>query len=338
MELWDLYTRERELTGQEHIRGEAIPEGFYHLVVHVWIRSPRGEYLISQRSPDRPTFPLMWECVGGSVLKDEDSLTGALREVREEIGLDLSPADGHLLFSEIREHHRDIVDVWLFEYDGDVDLRDASTDETVQAVWMTSERIRELFDVGKLVHTLAYFFTRVSGLEAVSNFRLVRPSMEWKERYEEMMDEWEAFGGRLNPGALRRWSKSRQCFVSYEEWLRWIGDDRAAGQDLFFFADGERLIGAVSIRPRKSSAEVGLDGHSGYGIRPSKRRKGYAVKMLAMALPVMKELGIDAAIITCDKDNVGSAKTILKNGGVLLKEAVDPDDGNMLQVYRIELP
>lgn len=42
MEKWDLYTRNRELTGREQIRGEAIPEGFYHLVVHVWLKKQAG--------------------------------------------------------------------------------------------------------------------------------------------------------------------------------------------------------------------------------------------------------------------------------------------------------
>lgn len=59
MELWDLYDAHRALTGRDHVRGEAVPQGFYHLVVHVWIRNGKGEYLMSQRSADRPTFPLM---------------------------------------------------------------------------------------------------------------------------------------------------------------------------------------------------------------------------------------------------------------------------------------
>lgn len=97
MELWDLYNERWELTGRDHIRGEEIPQGYYHLVVHIWIRNSKGEYLISQRSADRPTFPLIWECVGGSVTKGEDSLTGALRETQEEVGLTLSPEDGKLV-------------------------------------------------------------------------------------------------------------------------------------------------------------------------------------------------------------------------------------------------
>lgn len=101
MEIWDLYNENRELLGIDHIRGKELPEGCYHLVVHAWIRNSKGEYLISQRSADRPTFPLMWECVGGSVLKGEDSLSGAIREVQEEVGLILSPDTGKLIHSVI---------------------------------------------------------------------------------------------------------------------------------------------------------------------------------------------------------------------------------------------
>lgn len=163
MELWDLYNERRELTGRDHVRGEEVPQGCYHLVVHIWIRNSKGEYLISQRSADRPTFPLMWECVGGSVVKGEDSLTGALRETQEEVGLTLSPEDGKLVYSVVGRvvsgvKFTDILDVWLFEYDGPVSLEDATTKEVVRTAWMTKEHIKELFDAGELVHTLDYFF------------------------------------------------------------------------------------------------------------------------------------------------------------------------------------
>lgn len=163
MELWDLYNERRELTGRDHIRGEEVPQGFYHLVVHIWIRNSKGEYLISQRSADRPTSPLMWECVGGSVTKGEDSLTGALRETKEEVGLTLSPEDGKLVYSVVGRvvngvKFSDILDVWLFEYDGPVSLEQATTQEVAQTAWMTKNQIKALFDTGKLVQTLGYFF------------------------------------------------------------------------------------------------------------------------------------------------------------------------------------
>lgn len=163
MELWDLYNEHRELTGRDHIRGEEVPHGYYHLVVHIWIRNNKGEYLIPQRSADRPTCPLMWECVGGSVIKGEDSLAGALRETQEEVGLVLSPESATLVYSVVGRvvnevKFSDILDVWLFEYDGPVSLEKATTREVTQTVWMTKPQIKELFDTGKLVPTLGYFF------------------------------------------------------------------------------------------------------------------------------------------------------------------------------------
>jgi beta-phosphoglucomutase-like phosphatase (HAD superfamily) len=64
----------RELLGKDHVRGEQLPIDGYHLTVHVWIRNANGQYLILRRAANRPTYPLMWECVGGSVVKGENSL------------------------------------------------------------------------------------------------------------------------------------------------------------------------------------------------------------------------------------------------------------------------
>ena len=165
-EIWDLYNENRELLGKDHVRGEQLPIDGYHLVVHVWIRNSKGQYLISQRSANRPTNPLMWECVDGSVVKGEDSLQGVLREVKEEVGIDLLPEKGQVVLSDIKKIEfgkvvNKIVDVWLFDYDGEVDLGNATTDEVAQVAWMNGEQIKELFDANMFVDTLEYFFTEV---------------------------------------------------------------------------------------------------------------------------------------------------------------------------------
>ena len=165
MELWDLYDQNRNPIGKTHIRGEEIPEGCYHLVVHVWIKNTKGEYLISQRSASRPTFPLMWETVGGAVLAGEDSLTAALREVNEEVGLELLPESGQLVFTCLRsviggKQYNDIADVWLFHYDENT-APPVVTEEVAQSKWMTVSQIRDLLDSGKLVESLSYFFTKI---------------------------------------------------------------------------------------------------------------------------------------------------------------------------------
>ena len=99
-------------------------------------------------------------------MKGEDSLQGAIRETKEEVGVDLIPESGQVLFTKTRKIidgkiFNDIMDVWLFEYDGEVDLGNATTDEVTQVAWMNREQIKELFDANMFVDTFEYFFTEV---------------------------------------------------------------------------------------------------------------------------------------------------------------------------------
>lgn len=165
MEIWDLYDKNRNIIG-EHIRGEALPDNGYHLIVHVWIKNSKGQYLIAQRAADRKSFPLFWECPGGAVLQGETSLQGALREVKEEVGIDLSPDKGKIVFSNVRgiidgRKFNDIMDVWLFEYDGEGSLEKATTKEVAQIKWLYPDEIKKLYDNRQFVWTLAYFFEKI---------------------------------------------------------------------------------------------------------------------------------------------------------------------------------
>lgn len=169
MEIWDLYNLDREVIGS-HVRGTELPENGYHLVVHVWLRDRQGRYLLTQRSANKPTFPLHWECVGGSVLQGENSLQAALRETAEEVGIQLRAEDAKLLFTKVRgtqngKRYNDIVDVWLFPYDGEIALASATTDEVKQTKWMRREEVAKLREEGKLVYSikdLDYFFEEMN--------------------------------------------------------------------------------------------------------------------------------------------------------------------------------
>ena len=101
MEKWDLYNAKREKSGITVCRGEIIPKGLYHLSVSVWIVNQQGQYLLSQRHPKKQ-YPLYWECTGGSVLSGETSLQGAIREVKEELGILLTPGSEKLIYQSRR--------------------------------------------------------------------------------------------------------------------------------------------------------------------------------------------------------------------------------------------
>ena len=76
--------------------------------------------------------------------------------------------------------------------------------------------------------------------------------------------------------------------------------------------------------------------HIGDGIRPSERKKGYATKMIALALEECKKLNIDRVLMVCFKDNIGSSKCTINNGGVLENEIIH-EDGTIDQRYWIKL-
>ncbi len=163
MEIWDLYDENQCLTNKTHVRGDAIPDGFYHLVVHAWICNRKGQYLITKRAKNRPTYPLMFECVSGSVLQGETSEQGAIREVQEEVGLNFAGIKGKLVRVSLRKEvngtkYNDILNAWLFDYNGEVDLKTATTDEVEEAKWLNIEEIKAIQEAGLLVPSFDYIF------------------------------------------------------------------------------------------------------------------------------------------------------------------------------------
>lgn len=143
-ELWNLYDDKRQKTDLIIERGQSIPQGLYHLVISAWIVNSQGEYLLSQRHPDKP-YPYYWECTGGSVLVDESSLTGAIREVKEELGIVLNPDNARMVYQERREKTQDFYDVWLFHADVPVTALKFQTTEVVNAQWVSKNKLFEMF-------------------------------------------------------------------------------------------------------------------------------------------------------------------------------------------------
>lgn len=147
-ELWDVYDGYRNLTGKKHRRGDSLGEGEYHLVVHVWVEDADGKFLLTKRSPNKG-FPNLWETTGGSALAGEDSLTAALREVREETGLTLDTGSGRKILSVRKEDC--FRDVWLFRHDFNIEDIVLLPGETTDKICADAESIRKMWQTGELV-------------------------------------------------------------------------------------------------------------------------------------------------------------------------------------------
>ena len=144
-EFWDIYDINRNFTGRTVERGKPMKSNEYHIVVEAIIRNSKGEFLISKRSSNKH-FPLMWEFTGGSVLAGESSYDGAIREAYEELGVDLSKSPYKLFASGIRQFRSfpDFNDIWLFEFDCDINDIKLCEGETCDAMWATPQKIREM--------------------------------------------------------------------------------------------------------------------------------------------------------------------------------------------------
>ena len=147
-ELWDIYDAQRNLTGRTHRRGDFLAPGDYHLVVHVWVQNSNGDFLLTKRSPNKG-FPNMWEPTGGSALAGDDSLGAALREMKEETGLDLDPNAGACVISS--RHCDHFSDVWLFRQDFDLQNVRLLEGETCDAMYASAAQIRRMLADGEFV-------------------------------------------------------------------------------------------------------------------------------------------------------------------------------------------
>lgn len=147
-EIWDVLDANRQPTGRTHRRGDWLPEGDYHLVVHVWIQNSKGEFLLTRRTPNKG-YPNMWECTGGSALSGDDSLSAAMREVREETGLTVSPENGSCILRLKRDDN--FCDIWLFRQDFDLDDVVFQPNETCGACFASEAEVRRMQDNGALV-------------------------------------------------------------------------------------------------------------------------------------------------------------------------------------------
>ena len=173
------------------------------------------------------------------------------------------------------------------------------------------------------------------------NVRLIKLTKEYYPQLSEMIDEWR-LDQEINHTNHSPWAIFKNDYHDFDYYLDNLEisepKDGKVPDSVFFLLDVERdiLLGAVNIRHYLNDYLLQFGGHIGDGIRPSERRKGYATEMIRLAFIECKKLGIDRVLMVCDKSNIGSAKSIINNGGILENEFVD-EDGEINQRYWIDL-
>ncbi len=154
-EIWDVLDENGNKTGRYAERGRRMATGDYHLVVHVWKHNSKGEWLIDKRAPRvSDTLGGMWESTGGSAVAGDDSLTAALRETKEELGIDLDPKEGMLFRRTARKGingHTWFQDVWIFEHDCPIEAIKLQKGETCDAMWATADKIKDMIMAGEFL-------------------------------------------------------------------------------------------------------------------------------------------------------------------------------------------
>ena len=168
--------------------------------------------------------------------------------------------------------------------------------------------------------------------------KLIKPAIELKQEYLDMIKEWKAVEDRLIPWVLGFDTSDFPALIeNLENCSKGIGlQEGLVEHSTYWLVDEHnRVLGAVNIRHRLNDKLLQNSGHIGYGIRPSERRKGNASEALQQALSIAKNMGIDRALVVCYKNNIGSAKTIQKNGGILENEV--EKDGELMQRYWIDI-
>lgn len=137
MEKWDIYDKEGKQIEGELIRGEEIPNGSYHLVAEILVVHKDGSILVMQRGHKKELFPGKYEAsAGGSVLKGENSEDGALRELREETGID---GNVEFMYQWSDADFQTIYDQYICITDIEKDAIVFQTDETIAYKWLKPE-------------------------------------------------------------------------------------------------------------------------------------------------------------------------------------------------------
>ena len=168
---------------------------------------------------------------------------------------------------------------------------------------------------------------------------LIEPTTELEESHETFLWEFQERDEQVHPWIV---AEPYEDFCAYVEMLENASKGVGIPSDFvahstFWLLDMDGEIVAISnLRHELNDSLLEYGGHIGFGVRPSTRRQGYATEILRQTLMRAKKMNIGRVRVTCAKDNSASAKTILRNGGILEDECFMSDYGGIISRYWID--
>lgn len=150
MELVDVYNNKHEKLSYTKGRKELV-DGEFRLSCFIWIINDEGKILVQQRLATAKKCPNMWETASGGATKGDTPLSGALRELEEELGIKANKDDIRFIGSFARVN--DFVEVFLLESNISLDKLKLQDDEVQAAKWMTIEEFEKIIDSGNASDT-----------------------------------------------------------------------------------------------------------------------------------------------------------------------------------------
>jgi predicted acetyltransferase len=168
--------------------------------------------------------------------------------------------------------------------------------------------------------------------------QLESPSLRLKDSYLSHVEEFRQRGEWPIPFVLKYPTDDFPAFLRRLEQCAQgaeIANGFVAHSTFWLVEDGQHVVGVSSLRHSLNDNLRRDGGNIGYGIRPTARRRGFATLILWETLLKAKGLGLTRALVTAEKGNIGSIKTILKNGGVFDSEELLPGYNDVMQRFWI---
>ena len=165
-EIWDVLDGDGNPTGKTVARGRCfLKPGEYHLVVHIWIISPEGKFLLQRRSDRKKLMPGEWAATGGAAISGESSFNAANRELFEELGI---TSNEQTLKKILRLRRRNsLLDIWFITSDVSENELHLQESEVAEARWVTKKELDDMIEKG-LFHNYGrdYFKCVLEAIEA----------------------------------------------------------------------------------------------------------------------------------------------------------------------------